>query len=100
MIETKPQPQPESQAQEPIIECIDLHKSFAGHDVLAGVDCSIPEREISVIMGPSGTGKSVLLRHFVGLLVPDRGDVIVDDYCVVGREGRGRWLPRTSAGLQ
>jgi phospholipid/cholesterol/gamma-HCH transport system ATP-binding protein len=78
MIETKPQHQSGSNSQEPVIECIDLHKSFAGNDVLAGVDCSIPEKEITVIMGPSGTGKSVLLRHFVGLLVPDRGDVIVD----------------------
>jgi phospholipid/cholesterol/gamma-HCH transport system ATP-binding protein len=78
MIETKEQQPAPGQEQEPIIECIDLHKAFGGHEVLAGVECSIPEAEISVIMGPSGTGKSVLLRHFVGLLQPDHGDVIVD----------------------
>ena len=71
------QPAP-GREQAPIIECIDLRKAFSGNEVLGGVDCSIPEGEISVIMGPSGTGKSVLLRHFVGLLQPDHGDVIVE----------------------
>src|SRR5437899_10401728 len=67
-----------------IIRCLAVKKAFGGHQVLNGVDCDIPEGEISVIMGPSGTGKSVLLRHFVGLLMPDAGDVVVD----------GRHVPR------
>jgi len=67
-----------------LIECRDVHKAFGHHAVLAGVDCDIPEGEITVIMGPSGTGKSVLLRHFVGLLTPDRGDVLVDGVSVPG----------------
>jgi phospholipid/cholesterol/gamma-HCH transport system ATP-binding protein len=62
----------------PIIECHDLVKSFGSHTVLDGVTASIPRGEITVIMGPSGTGKSVLLRHIVGLLLPDSGDVVVD----------------------
>jgi phospholipid/cholesterol/gamma-HCH transport system ATP-binding protein len=61
-----------------VIECIDLVKSFAGNTVLNGVTASIPRGEITVIMGPSGTGKSVLLRHIVGLLLPDSGDVKVE----------------------
>jgi phospholipid/cholesterol/gamma-HCH transport system ATP-binding protein len=60
------------------IECVGLEKSFGRRHVLAGVDCRIPRRRITVIMGASGAGKSVLLRHFVGLLRPDRGEVIVD----------------------
>ena len=60
-----------------MIECDDIHKAFDGHPVLSGVDCQIPAGKISVVMGPSGTGKSVLLRHIVGLLTPDRGDVRV-----------------------
>ena len=61
-----------------VIECIAVEKAFGRHRVLTGVDCRIPRGRITVIMGPSGTGKSVLLRHFVGLLAPDRGDVIVE----------------------
>src|SRR2546423_5170752 len=61
-----------------IIRCVGVKKAFGSQQVLNGVDCEIPEGEISAIMGPSGTGKSVLLRHFVGLLMPDAGDVIVD----------------------
>jgi phospholipid/cholesterol/gamma-HCH transport system ATP-binding protein len=68
----------------PVIECIGVVKAFGQHRVLDGVDCQIPRACITVIMGPSGTGKSVLLRHFVGLLRPDRGDVIVE----------GRSVPR------
>jgi phospholipid/cholesterol/gamma-HCH transport system ATP-binding protein len=60
-----------------MIECEDVHKAFEGHKVLEGVTCQIPAGKISVVMGPSGTGKSVLLRHIVGLLSPDRGDVLV-----------------------
>jgi phospholipid/cholesterol/gamma-HCH transport system ATP-binding protein len=55
----------------------DLHKSFGGNPVLRGVDLTVPEGETMVILGGSGTGKSVLLRHTIGLLVPDRGRVLV-----------------------
>ena len=61
-----------------IIELKGVKKAFGSQRVLDGVTCQIPEREITVIMGPSGTGKSVMLRHFVGLLTPDEGEVWVD----------------------
>ena len=78
-----PQPTPNGNgtvpvARRPVIECEGVVKAFGGLKVLDGVTCSIPEGEITVIMGPSGTGKSVLLRHFVGLLMPDAGDVRVE----------------------
>ena len=60
-----------------MVEVTDLHKAFEGRTVLDGVTCQIPAGKISVVMGPSGTGKSVLLRHVVGLLYPDSGDVTV-----------------------
>src|SRR4030088_3416280 len=60
-----------------MVEVEDLHKGFEGNQVLEGVTCQIPAGKISVVMGPSGTGKSVLLRHVVGLLFPDKGDVRV-----------------------
>lgn len=60
-----------------MVEVEDVYKGFDGNQVLDGVTCQIPAGKISVVMGPSGTGKSVLLRHVVGLLYPDKGDVRV-----------------------
>lgn len=60
------------------IECRDVWKSFGRKRVLRGVSLSIAPGETVVIMGQSGTGKSVLLKHFVGLMVPDQGSILVD----------------------
>jgi phospholipid/cholesterol/gamma-HCH transport system ATP-binding protein len=59
------------------IETRDLHKSFGDHRVLRGLEVRIPEGLISIVLGPSGTGKSVLLQHVIGLLMPERGDVLI-----------------------
>jgi phospholipid/cholesterol/gamma-HCH transport system ATP-binding protein len=59
------------------IECISVHKAFDGNRVLTGVDLAIPAGHVAVILGPSGTGKSVLIKHLIGLLRPDAGDVLV-----------------------
>ena len=59
------------------IEFIDVHKSFGRNHVLRGLNMEIPENQVSMIIGPSGTGKSVCIKHIVGLLYPDQGDVIV-----------------------
>jgi phospholipid/cholesterol/gamma-HCH transport system ATP-binding protein len=65
-------------SMEPVIEMRDLRKAFGSHRVLDGATCRIPRGGVTVLMGPSGTGKSVLLRHVVGLLNPDGGDIIVE----------------------
>ena len=59
-----------------------VHKSFGTHSVLSGVNLSIRRGETIVIIGGSGTGKSVLLKHTLGLLKPDTGTVavLVDDH--------------------
>jgi phospholipid/cholesterol/gamma-HCH transport system ATP-binding protein len=59
------------------IEFIDVHKSFGRNHVLRGLNMGLPEDKISMILGPSGTGKSVCIKHIVGLLYPDQGDVLV-----------------------
>jgi phospholipid/cholesterol/gamma-HCH transport system ATP-binding protein len=59
------------------IEFIDVHKSFGRNHVLRGLNMGLPENQISMIIGPSGTGKSVCIKHIVGLLYPDEGDVLV-----------------------
>jgi phospholipid/cholesterol/gamma-HCH transport system ATP-binding protein len=59
------------------IEFVDVHKAFGRNKILRGLNMGIPEDKISMILGPSGTGKSVCIKHMVGLLYPDEGDVIV-----------------------
>jgi phospholipid/cholesterol/gamma-HCH transport system ATP-binding protein len=66
-----------------MIEFKNLKKSFGDHVVLNGVDLLVPEGETLALLGPSGTGKSVLLKHAIGLLDPDEGDVIVDGVSIV-----------------
>jgi phospholipid/cholesterol/gamma-HCH transport system ATP-binding protein len=55
-----------------------LRKSFDGQEVLKGVDLEIQPGEIFVIMGPSGSGKSVLLKHIIGLDAPDAGEILIN----------------------
>ena len=65
-----------------MIEFQDLHKAFGAKPVLAGLTLEVRDRETLVIIGYSGSGKSVALKHIVGLLHPDAGDVIVDGRAV------------------
>lgn len=62
-----------------MIELKGIHKSFGDHVVLDGVDFVVEDGETVTLMGPSGTGKSVLLKHINGLLHPDSGEVFVDE---------------------
>jgi phospholipid/cholesterol/gamma-HCH transport system ATP-binding protein len=63
--------------QQDAIEFIDVHKAFGRNQVLRGLNMSLPDDQVSMIIGPSGTGKSVCIKHIVGLLYPDEGDVLV-----------------------
>jgi phospholipid/cholesterol/gamma-HCH transport system ATP-binding protein len=62
-----------------MIELIDIHKRFGKQVVLDGVNFNVREGETVALLGPSGTGKSVLLKHIIGLIHPDSGTIIVDD---------------------
>jgi len=55
-----------------------IHKSFGDHHVLKGVDLQIERGRINVVIGGSGAGKSVLMKHLIGLLKPDQGTIMVD----------------------
>lgn len=61
-----------------MIEVHNLHKSFNGTEILKGINLTIPEGKITVVIGGSGSGKTVFLRHLIGLLRPDFGRVLVD----------------------
>jgi len=64
-------------AERPVIELRDVHKSFGDKPVLAGVDLAVTTGQTTVIAGQSGSGKSVLLKMMNGLLLPDRGTVLL-----------------------
>ena len=73
------------------LELSDLHKSFGGAPVLSGVDLEVPQGRVLTILGGSGSGKSVMLKHMIGLLQPDRGRVIVEGRDVSGLDER-QWI--------
>jgi ABC-type transporter Mla maintaining outer membrane lipid asymmetry ATPase subunit MlaF len=60
-----------------IIEVQELHKSFGDNHVLKGITCQIPEKQITVVIGGSGSGKSVLIKHMIGLFKATQGRVVV-----------------------
>ena len=62
-----------------MIQLLGVKKRFGSQVVLDGVDFDVAEGETVALMGPSGTGKSVLLKHIIGLIKPDAGTVVVDD---------------------
>jgi phospholipid/cholesterol/gamma-HCH transport system ATP-binding protein len=59
------------------IRCVDVVKRLGGVPVLNGLNVAIPDETITVVLGPSGTGKSVLIKHIIGLMFPDSGDIVV-----------------------
>jgi len=62
-----------------MIEIINLHKSFEKNQVLRGIDLTVEKGESMVVIGGSGSGKSVLLKHIIGILRPDAGKVLIDN---------------------
>jgi phospholipid/cholesterol/gamma-HCH transport system ATP-binding protein len=75
--------------EEPKIKMVDVHKAFGAKVVLKGVNLAIRSGESMVVIGGSGTGKSVLIKHMIGLLRPDRGRVFVDGVEVEGLDESG-----------
>ncbi len=77
----------------PKISLRDVKKSFGSKHVLAGIDLDIPAGESMVIIGGSGTGKSVLLKCVLGLMKPDSGDILIDGQSVA-KANRDEFLAR------
>lgn len=82
-----------------MIEIVNLKKSFDRQKVLKGVNLTIANRELTAIIGKSGGGKSVLLRHLIGLLRPDEGDIIIDGVDVTVVQGKERDKIREKFGV-
>jgi len=62
-----------------MIKVVDLHKTFGGQAVLKGINLDLETGKVTTIIGGSGSGKTVLLKHLNALLLPDRGSVLVDE---------------------
>lgn len=86
-------------AVEPFFRFDAVHKAFGDHRVLRGVDLSVAQGETAVVLGGSGSGKSVLIRHAVGLLRPDRGAVWVDGVEVSAKDERELVETRRKIGM-
>jgi phospholipid/cholesterol/gamma-HCH transport system ATP-binding protein len=67
-----------------MIKLVDIHKSFGKQKVLDGLSLTIEAGKTTVIIGRSGGGKSVLLKHIIGLLKPDRGHVLIAETDIIG----------------
>jgi phospholipid/cholesterol/gamma-HCH transport system ATP-binding protein len=81
------------------IRYVELYKSFGGKSVLAGVNLSVRRGETVVVLGGSGSGKSVLLRHTIGLHHADAGDVWVDGECITGYDEERLIATRKKVGM-
>ena len=82
-----------------MIEVRDLQKNFGGQVVLGGVSFRIENGESVAIIGRSGSGKSVLLKHLIGLLKPERGEVLIDGESIVPMNERQLLRVRRKFGM-
>src|SRR5262245_16662481 len=71
-----------------MIRVIDVHRSFGGQQVLRGINLSLQKGEILAIIGRSGSGKTVLLRLMIGLVRPDRGQILIEETDITQLSGR------------
>ncbi len=82
-----------------MIRLVNVHKSFGSQHVLKGLNLEIPNGSIYVVIGQSGTGKSVLLKHLIGLMRPDEGEIWIDDTEISSLRGRALDKVRSRFGM-
>lgn len=82
-----------------MIEIIGLHKSFGSNHVLRGTDLRVEKGESMVVIGGSGSGKSVLIKHIIGTLKPDSGSVLLDGTDIAKLTGNGLYEMRKRFGM-
>lgn len=86
-------------ATESLIEIRDLHYSVGGRSIFAGLNLSIPRGRITALMGPSGTGKTTLLRLMTGQIKPTRGQILFDGIDVSALKTRELYTLRRRMGM-
>jgi len=92
-------PAPAPSPKTPKIQIVDLHKSFGSNYVLRGINFEIMAGESLVVMGGSGSGKSVLLKCIIGLITPDKGKVLIDGKDVLTMSSKERDQVRHQFGM-
>jgi phospholipid/cholesterol/gamma-HCH transport system ATP-binding protein len=93
-------PKPDAQsAQDSIVEVRDVHYSIGGRAIFSGLSLQIPRGRITAIMGPSGTGKTTLLRLITGQVKPERGQVLFDGIDVSSLSTRELYTLRMRMGM-
>ncbi|MHB8293985.1 MAG: ABC transporter ATP-binding protein [Acidimicrobiales bacterium] len=93
------QPSLQPSGTDAVISLRNVTKSFGSHTVLRDVSFDVPRGKISAILGPSGTGKSVLLKNIIGLLQPESGRIWVDGEQVVGMSDKDMYRVRRKFGV-
>lgn len=91
--------QSDSQPEDLIVEMHGVKKSFGARAILKGVDISVRRGETMVLLGGSGTGKSVSIRHIIGLLEPDEGRVLIDGVAMSGADKKAKAKLRARMGV-
>src|SRR5882724_8485693 len=105
MIEAPPSPKPSTKTNlvpansSPMIAVRSLVKRIGQQEILCGVDLEIASGETLAIIGRSGGGKSVLLKHLVGLMAPDAGEIWIDDQNIIGMNERQLGTIRVKVGI-
>jgi phospholipid/cholesterol/gamma-HCH transport system ATP-binding protein len=94
----RPGPAPESPPPA-IISLRGVSKRFGSHQVLKDISFDVPKGRITAILGPSGTGKSVLLKNLIGLLRPEEGEIWVDGEQIVGMKEKDLYRVRRKFGV-
>src|SRR5438045_8542160 len=105
MIEAPPYPKPSTKTNlvtansSPMLAVGSLVKRIGQHEILCGVDLEIATGETLAIIGRSGGGKSVLLKHLVGLMAPDAGEIWIDGQNIIGMNERQLGAIRKKVGI-
>ena len=94
-----PQVQPAAPNGGPMIAVRGLQKRLGEQEILRGIDLEVRRGETAVIIGRSGGGKSVLLKHLIGLMLPDRGEIWIDGGNIVGLSERKLAAIRRKVGI-
>ena len=95
----QPVSQPSAEEDACVVRIRGVHYAVGGRQIFAGLDADIRRGTVTAVMGPSGTGKTTLLRLITGQLLPDRGEVLVDGASVPGLDRRGLYALRRRIGM-